>query len=212
MAGGLSVDGYPSESPGVRPMLGGSLNTPVVRGLTAEGGFFLGDPNAPIHFLEYLDFACPHCVAYDNTAIKPFIEQAVSAGQASYEVRLMQFVAGELSANAAYAMLCAGEQGAAWELREALFAAYDVQQAQAYTTENIAQTAYSLALDPNVLSECMQSARYALHMANFAQSFNDLGLTGTPSMLVSYGSGREWTKLEDRGLENLLKLVAAAQR
>jgi protein-disulfide isomerase len=209
--GGPMVNDIPNEAPGLRPVLSGPSNSPgVVRGLTPEGGLFIGNPDAPIHFLEYLDFACPHCAHYEDETIIPLIQQAVTSGQATYEVRTMTFVAGELSTNAAYAMFCAGEQGAAWEMHDALFAHYDVDQAQAYTLDGIKQIGDELGLDTEVLASCMASGRYADRQASFNTSFDDLGLTGTPSMLVRYTSSDEWTTLDDRSLDNVLALVAAA--
>src|SRR5690606_22552373 len=36
----------------------------LVRGMTAQGLFFLGDPAAPIHFLVFHSFTCSHCSGY----------------------------------------------------------------------------------------------------------------------------------------------------
>ena len=122
----------------------------------------------------------------------------------------MTFVAGELSTNAAYALFCAGEQGAAWEMHDALFTHYNVDQAQAYTADGIRQIGDELGLDTDALASCMASGRYADRLTSFDSSFSDLGLTGTPSMLVRYSPSDEWTLLDDRSLENVLALVAAA--
>lgn len=210
-AGGPMVDDIPNEAPGVRPVLSGPSNVPhIVRGVTPEGGLFIGNPDAPIHFLEYLDYACPHCANYEDETIAPFILQAVTSGQATYEIRIMTFVAGELSTNAAYALFCAGEQGAAWEMHTALFAHYNVNQSEAYSADGIQQIGSELGLDVGALTNCMTSGRYADRLDSFNVSFNDLGLTGTPSMLVRHSSSDEWLKLEDRSLDNVLALVATA--
>ncbi len=211
--GGPMVDDIPNEAPGVRPVLSGPSNAPpIVRGVTPEGGLFIGNSDAPIHFLEYLDYACPHCANYEDETIAPFIQQAVTSGQATYEIRIMTFVAGELSTNAAYALYCAGEQGAAWEMHTALFAHYNVNQSQAYTADGIQQIGGELGLDVGALSNCMTSGRYADRLDSFNVSFDDLGLTGTPSMLVRHSSSDEWVRLEDRSLENVLALVATANQ
>jgi protein-disulfide isomerase len=211
--GGPMVDDTPNEAPGMRPILSGPSNIPAVaRGLTPDGGLFIGDPNAPIHFLEYLDFACPHCANYEDETIIPFIQQAVTSGQATYEVRTMTFVAGELSTNAAYAMFCAGEQGAAWEMHDAMFKHYNVDHAQAYTVDGLQQIGAELGLDTDALASCIASGRYADRQTSFNASFNELGLTGTPSMLVRRSESDGWIGLDDRSLDNVLSLVAAANQ
>jgi protein-disulfide isomerase len=211
--GGPTVNDIPNEAPDMRPIPSEPSDAPaVVRGLTPEGGLFLGNPDAPIHFLEYLDFACPHCANYEDEAIIPFIQQAVATGQATYEIRTMTFVAGQLSTNAAYAMFCAGEQGAAWEMHDALFKHYNVNQAQAYTPDGIQQIGEELGLDTDALANCVASGRYADRQASFNTSFDDLGLTGTPSMLTRRSESDDWVSLDDRSLNNVLSLVAAANQ
>src|SRR4051794_33993937 len=34
---------------------------------TEDGAFVLGDPDAPITIIEFLDWGCPHCQAYKPT-------------------------------------------------------------------------------------------------------------------------------------------------
>lgn len=210
--GGPEDQAFPNEAPGLRPVLMGPVNLNVVRGLSPEGAPYIGNPDAPIHFLEFLDFACEHCAAYDENHIAPFVEQAVVTGQATYEVRLMRFAAGEYSSNAASAMLCAGEQGAAWEMHDVLFAAYRIDYALAYSLDNIQQMAANLGLDGEALVNCIASERYDERMRAFNLSATDLGVTGTPTMFVRYGPPGQWEKLEDRSLENLLALTAAANQ
>ncbi|MGQ9910017.1 MAG: thioredoxin domain-containing protein [Candidatus Flexifilum sp.] len=55
---------------------------------TPDGGFVLGDPDAPITIIEFADWACPHCQDY-HTTISALIADQVAAGRAAFEFRIL---------------------------------------------------------------------------------------------------------------------------
>jgi len=54
---------------------------------TPEGGFIMGNPNAPVKLIEYGSMTCPHCAEFDETGAKPLIDNYVKTGQVSWEFR-----------------------------------------------------------------------------------------------------------------------------
>lgn len=54
---------------------------------TAEGGYVMGNPAAPIKLVEYGSRLCPVCGAFAETGIKPLEEKYIAAGKVSYEFR-----------------------------------------------------------------------------------------------------------------------------
>jgi len=54
---------------------------------TAEGGFLMGNPNAPVKLVEYGSLTCPACAQFSNTATEPLKNQYVKSGQVSWEFR-----------------------------------------------------------------------------------------------------------------------------
>ncbi|QIG78453.1 thioredoxin domain-containing protein [Stakelama tenebrarum] len=54
---------------------------------TEEGGYRVGNPDAPIKFLEYGSRSCPACYAFATTGFTPLMENYVSTGRVSYEFR-----------------------------------------------------------------------------------------------------------------------------
>ena len=54
---------------------------------TPEGGFAMGNPNAPVKLVEYGSMTCPHCADFSETAEKPLIDKYVKSGQVSFEFR-----------------------------------------------------------------------------------------------------------------------------
>jgi protein-disulfide isomerase len=54
---------------------------------TAEGGFRMGNPDAPVKLVEYGSFTCGHCAAFSEEASKPLRDTYVKSGQVSWEFR-----------------------------------------------------------------------------------------------------------------------------
>jgi protein-disulfide isomerase len=54
---------------------------------TAEGGYRMGNPDAPVKLLEYASITCPHCAEFAEAGAEPLVETYVRSGQVSYEYR-----------------------------------------------------------------------------------------------------------------------------
>src|SRR5688572_19912217 len=53
---------------------------------TPEGGYVIGNPNAPLKLIEYASHTCPHCAAFSQEAAAE-IDEYVAKGTVSYELR-----------------------------------------------------------------------------------------------------------------------------
>lgn len=71
------------ENPAPAP--GGDWAATVVE--TPEGGFRMGNPNAPVKLVGYLSLWCPHCAQFTESAFKPLKNNYISTGKVSYELR-----------------------------------------------------------------------------------------------------------------------------
>lgn len=54
---------------------------------TPEGGYRLGNPEAPVKLVEYASISCPHCAQFAVEASEPLRERYVRSGQVSFEYR-----------------------------------------------------------------------------------------------------------------------------
>jgi protein-disulfide isomerase len=54
---------------------------------TPEGGFVMGNPNAPVKLIEYLSLTCSHCAEFARTGYAPLRDNYIAKGTVSYEVR-----------------------------------------------------------------------------------------------------------------------------
>ena len=179
----------------------------VVRGMTEDNVPFIGNPDAPIHFRTVSNFACPHCATYHSTDLEKFVQDYVLAGKAT----LGFVIVGDQAA--AQAALCAGEQGAFWEMSLELFrlaSAYG--PSTGFALPQIVNSANAMGLRTDSLAACIASQRYAPLLHEHQLFAQDNGVSGTPTLLVRFGDEGEWTRLEysERGYENMASMTERA--
>lgn len=149
-----------------------------------DGGFVLGNPDAPITIVEFADFACPHCQAY-LPDITRFIKDYVVTGKARFEYRVFPTAGGQTSYYTGQLLECAEEQrtGAFWSGYKLM---YDYAMSGRYNNEVAQLFAADLELDVDELLTCASSATQVEADGNFARQ---AGITGTPAVLVRYSDG-----------------------
>lgn len=55
--------------------------------VTPEGGYLMGNPDAPVKLVEYASLTCPHCRDFSRDAAVPLREKYVDSGKVSWEFR-----------------------------------------------------------------------------------------------------------------------------
>jgi protein-disulfide isomerase len=174
----------------------------------------IGDPNAPVHFRTISNYACSHCNAYHTGDLEQFIQDYVLTGQATlgFVLNTTSAAAGPLAETAAQAGLCAGEQGAFWEMSDELYRLARTSGAGAFTTNDIGASADNMDLDKNALVDCINSGRYYSVIDEHFAFMNDYGVTATPTLLVMFDGDPDWTKLdaEQRSYGNMATMTEQA--
>lgn len=160
-------------------------NIPVFR--ADDGGFTMGDPDAPVTIIEFADYLCGHCQTHHAT-VRAFIEQFVATGQAKFQYRFMPIIDDHYSPLMSAVTECAAEQGAFWRAHDLMF---DVAQNNTRAiVGNLAEfTATQLELDQDALETCVgglgtESFQYEIDY----QLGVALGVTGTPATRVQIGN------------------------
>ena len=150
---------------------------------TLHDSFVLGNPDAPVKIIEFSDFLCTSCQNY-KPIIDHFIQEYVLTGQAQFSYRILPAVDPELSVLSAGLVECADflSAGLFWHGHDLMF---DIVSTQGFTEASITEFANRLALDELALRECAgRATQYRFDVA-FA---TELGVRGTPSLFVQYGS------------------------
>ena len=143
---------------------------------TDDGGFVLGDPEAPLTIVAFEDFFCPHCQTYTDT-VRQFIDAYVRNGRANFEFRLYPLANPQYSTTAAKVAECTAAQdlGLFWDAHDLLF-----QFAAANNVNDMAASvADLLALDAAALDECLGRAMQFLVDIHVGQ---EAGVSGTPAI------------------------------
>lgn len=81
---------------------------PDVVSVTPEGGFLMGNPNAPVKLVEYLSLTCPHCGEFAKNGIPKLRDQYVKKGTVSLEVR--NYVRDPIDMTASLVVRCGGPE------------------------------------------------------------------------------------------------------
>lgn len=161
-----------------------ALNAAWQASVAENGRMVYGDADAPITLVEYFSFTCPHCANY-SFPLNRLIALDVESGLV--QIELVPVAGDALADYATHATYCATEQGAGYSAYKALFAgSIDLGREYAYSPDGVAEILGELDadLDMEALDTCIQDARYADAMSEARTRFTDLGLTGTPTVLL----------------------------
>ena len=76
---------------------------------TAEGGFRIGNPDAPMKLVEYASLTCPHCAEFATQSKGSLIASHVRSGRVSFEFR--NYILNGFDVTASLLARCAGPAG-----------------------------------------------------------------------------------------------------
>jgi protein-disulfide isomerase len=171
---------------------------------TAEGGYRVGNPDAPVKLVEFLSLTCGHCAAFAAEAM-PALHEQVRAGRVNVEYR--NYVLNHYDLAAAVLSRCAAprnyfnltnallEQQEVWAGR--VDALTDAQRAEIEvrpTAATLRRTVELLGLDEIAKAHGVTPARARLCLSDAAaldqllamgQAAEQLGVEGTPTFMLN---------------------------
>ena len=155
------------------------LDSSIPTGVTAEGAFFWGKPDAPVTIDLYEDLGCQHCRDFFKNTEPPLEEQYIKTGK----VRLISHpiaIVNSNSAPGAQAVMCAADQEKYWEMRAVLF----TNQDQSFSRAVLIELARSSGLDEKAFIACYDAQRHKAAVEERSQQALRLGVTGTPTLFI----------------------------
>ena len=186
---------------------------------TPEGGFRMGNPDAPVKLVEYGSLGCPHCAEFEEQAGPELRDTYIKSGQVSWEFRPYLLFA----ADAGISMLlsCQGpdaffpflEQLYAdqrnWGGRLQALTPEQQQQIQALPPREAAPALIRTAgideffrqrgMPASRIQSCLADTRVMDEVAGLTKRGNDEGVNGTPSFFINgkrYEGPANWAGLE----------------
>lgn len=192
---GIAAIGYTVRS----NSMGSAVSEPIViEGLEGDmerlvelaQGVTKGDEDAPITIVEFGDYQCPGCGGF-AMSVKPQIElMLVETGRARfvfYDYPLTQIHPNAFLA--ARAARCAEDQGRFWEYHDLVFRSQTSWSADQNAVGSFIDYAGSLSLDEDTFEGCLRSDRHADVVTANMQLGAQLGVSGTPTVLINGGGG-----------------------
>jgi protein-disulfide isomerase len=148
-----------------------------------DGGFVLGNPDAPITIVAFEDFLCSHCQNYEPV-LSQFVQQFVVPGFAKFEYRAFPAVHPTYSPLTAKLAECADmlESGSFWKAHDVLF---EIASSSTFTDSSPRTFADRMGLSYAQLLDCTTDAN---QVDADTQLGTSLGVTGTPTIMVRYGN------------------------
>ena len=185
---------------------------------TPEGGFRMGNPAAKVKLVEYGSLACPHCRHFEQTGLKPLVQQYVRTGKVSYEFRNLLINGPDIAVS--LLARCAGpakffpmseivyDTQPEWEAR--IQGMSDAQKAEleAMTDQQrillfaklggLSQLAGRAGITPARAQQCLSDPKGLKQLLDMTQAAMDSGIHRTPTFIVAgkVTDAGTWEQLE----------------
>lgn len=155
-----------------------------------QDGITLGDPRAPVTFVEFADLQCPFCRDYTVQTLPGLVREYVRTGRVKMIFRNVAFI-GDDSARAGQMAAAAGLQDKMWEFID-VFYLNQGQENSGYVTDEflrrIGSGVRGLDVDRAMSDRGLPEVQRQLNEAQ--TEWQTSGFTGTPSFLVGPTGGR----------------------
>lgn len=186
--------------------------------VTPEGGYLIGNPDAPLKLVEYASHTCGACAGFAATGKPAIRDKYVPTGVVSFELR--NLVRDPIDLSIATLVRCGAKENMqplsdqAWASLEQIFASVEANQAiyEAAGNQPVEQRFVTIAqaaglidffaargLSADQSRACLADAKAveAIANASTAQS-EELGLTGTPTFFLNDKKldVTQWAQLE----------------
>lgn len=153
-------------------------------------GVTLGDPNAPVTIAEFADYQCPGCGSFALTVKPQLVANYVQTGKAKFV--FYDFPLTSIHPHAflaARAGRCANDQGRFWEYQDVVFRNQSRWSAKQQVMGDFVDYAVEAGADKGTFEACLKSDAHAdVVSANMRLAY-ELGIDGTPTVMVSMGRG-----------------------
>jgi protein-disulfide isomerase len=173
-------------------------------------GIERGDAEAPVRIMEFSDYQCPACQDFFHRT-KPFLDREfVEEGKALFVY--FDFPLASIHPNAflaARAARCAGDQDAYWPYHDRLFQTQPEWSGLSDPAGRFENLAGDVGLDRSEFRSCLRSDRYADVVTANMRLGEQLGVSGTPSIILDTGEGRP-VRVQDWSIQSLREVLNEA--
>jgi protein-disulfide isomerase len=159
-----------------------------------QRGATLGDPNARLKMVEFVDLQCPFCAQYTRDVLPTLINRYVRPGKLSIELRPLTFI-GDDSRVAGQAAAAAAQRNRLWQFADLFYLNQGPEHSGYVTAEFLRSLARAAGLSPQPLLDAAQSSASAPLLTQADREASQRGIASTPSFLIG-GSGQALRPLQ----------------
>lgn len=153
-----------------------------------NGSPILGADDAPITIVEFGDYQCEMCKRFHDHTRANLIENYIEPGHAKLVFVDLAFL-GRDSPIAAQATYCANDQEKYWQYHTMLYNYQEEIDSGWANRDRLNSFAFSLNLDIDEFSECMDSKKYQKRVkSNYNEAVRQ-GASATPTFVIISNSG-----------------------
>jgi protein-disulfide isomerase len=186
---------------------------------TAEGGYRIGNPEAPIKLVEYGALTCSHCAEFAKESFEKIRDDYVASGRVSYELRYFMLNPYDIPASllatcgATEAVIPLSEQFWAWQPKmfenmqnadKAKLAALDAMPKEKQIgaiaeVAGITEFYASRGIARDQANACLADTAKAKALADQTQKASDeFNISGTPTFIINGNNvgSMGWKELE----------------
>jgi protein-disulfide isomerase len=155
----------------------------------AQQGIAVGDPDAPVTLVEFVDLQCPFCAKFARDELPRLVRRYVRTGRARIELRVLTFLGAD-SLRAGRVAAAAAEQDRGWQFAD-LFFDNQGQEGSGYVTErflrDVGGGVDGLDVDKALADAAGPAAAAQLRRA--AAAAEALGVSSTPTFFARRRGG-----------------------
>lgn len=152
---------------------------PPVTSLQLGSDPVLGDRAAKVAVVEFSDYQCPFCGAFQAQTMASLKKQYIDTGKVKFIYRDFPLDFHPHAQSAAIAARCAGEQNAYWKMHDQLFANQRQLGRKLYS-----ELAAKLHLDAQKFATCLQDKKIKERLSDEIKYGLKIGIEGTPAFFV----------------------------
>ena len=159
------------------------VNAPV--GVTEDGFYYKGNPDAPIKVVKYSDYQCPACAAYVRNLSAVIEQEYIETGLVQFIYHEFPLAQHSNAIPAGVAARCAGVQGNYWGMHNILFARQSEWSPAASAGGIFSRYAGELGLNTEAFGACMTDEAVIGAVAAAGQAATAGQVPATPTFMVN---------------------------
>jgi protein-disulfide isomerase len=153
-----------------------------------QHGATLGNPNAPLKMVEFVDLQCPFCAQYTRGVLPTLVQRYVRTDELSIEMRPLSFI-GDDSVTAGKAAAAAADRNRLWQFADLVYH-HQGQENTGYVTDAfITKIARAAGLDAAPIVAAAHSGTKPALLTQADQEAAQQNVSSTPSFLLGPRGG-----------------------